>query len=414
MKMKKSLMLLALIFCVGGVLTGCGSSKEITFWNPFTGGDNENLIAMIDQYNATDPEHPIKNVSMEAADMYTKIITAVNSGKDVPDLMIVHGERIQLFNDNGMLTSFDSVLAHQPNINGDNYIDAAWDIGEVDGKRLSVPMDIHSWGTYYNKELLDKYAPNALDDEIITFDEIREIAALAEADGIKTTATTWVKPNFLSLMSQFGGVLTENGTDPTLDTPATADAMNLLHGLFADGITPGDGEDNTQYFLNGELVFWPEGIWGQSLLSEADFEWGFTNAPQLSDNLADTVNWSSSHQFVLFNSEQRKEDKEEGIAEFLEWLRTNSIEWARAGQNPAALDILDNAEYQEMPQSILMSTPEQQATLEIFDYKYNGEVSEYLDDFGPDTVMGKMNVETFGADMQRQVEEKIAQDSSGE
>ena len=406
-------MLLALIFCVGGVLTGCGASKEIVFWNPFTGGDNANLLAMIDQYNATKPEYPIKNVSMNAEDMYQRIPTAVNSGKDIPDLMIVHGERIIQFNDDGMLTNFDNVLANYPEIKGDNYVPVAWDIGDVGGQRLSVPLDVHSWGTYYNKELVAKYAPNVLDDDIITFDEIRAAGEAAAADGIKTTGSTWPRPNFLATMSQLGGEMTENGVDPTMDTPATAEAVKLLNGLYADGLTPAEGEDNMQWFVNGEMIFFPEGIWAQGLLQETEFEWGFTNAPQVSDNLADAVNWTSTHQFVLFNSPQRKEEKEAGIGAFLEWLRTNSIEWAKAGQNPASLDILNNAEYMNMPQAILMSTPEQQATLKIYEYKYYGYVVDYLDVAGEEAIWwGKRDPDTFGAEMQREVVEKIAQDSN--
>jgi len=107
-------------------------------------------------------------------------------------------------------------------------------------------------------------------------------------------------------------------------------------------------------------------------VKEAEFEWGITNSPQISDNLDQAVNWASSHQFVMFKNEARSEEKTKGVMDFIEWLRTNSLEWARAGQNPATLDILNEEEYNEMPQSLFISTPGQQETLSIFDYKYNG------------------------------------------
>lgn len=34
------------------------------FWNPFTGADNSNLIKMIDEYNKTNPDFKVKNVSL--------------------------------------------------------------------------------------------------------------------------------------------------------------------------------------------------------------------------------------------------------------------------------------------------------------------------------------------------------------
>lgn len=403
-----------------GVLAGCGGSSggtgnnknEITFWNPFTGADGSNMVAMIDAYNKTDPEIKIKNVSLQEGDMYSKIPTVVNSGKNIPDLNIVHAERIKQYKDNGMLESYDDLLGDYENINKDNYVAEAWNLGELDGTRYSIPLDIHSWGTYYNKELVEKYAPGALDDNILTFDEIKEAGRKAAADDIRGVAVTWVKPNFLSLMKQNGGILTENGTDPTLDTSESKDAIGMWKELYDEGVTTKDGEDPSQLFLAGKLIFFPEGIWMQNNIKEAEFEWGLTNSPQLSNDLSETVNWASSHQFVLFKSEERSAEKEKGIMDFLEWIRTNSLEWAKAGQNPATLDILNDEEYQEMPQSLFISTPEQQATLSIFDYKYNGYVSEYIDAHGFDTIFGKQEVDDFTSGMQKEVADKISKDST--
>lgn len=40
--------------------TGCGEKKEIEFWNLCTGPDGENMVALIDGFNATNPEYKIK------------------------------------------------------------------------------------------------------------------------------------------------------------------------------------------------------------------------------------------------------------------------------------------------------------------------------------------------------------------
>ena len=188
------------------------------------------MKAMIDAYNKTNPDFKVKNVSLKESDMYTKIPTVVNSGKNIPDLNIVHAERIKQYKDNDMLETYDDVLADYPEIKADNYVPEAWNLGEIDGVRYSVPLDIHSWGIYYNKELVDKYLPTALDDNIITFDEVEEIGKKSEADGIRGMGITWAKPNLLSLYAQEGGKLTEDGTTPTLDN----DAMKKAVQLYAD------------------------------------------------------------------------------------------------------------------------------------------------------------------------------------
>lgn len=409
-----SLMMLA--GCGGGDSSSGGSSSanknEITFWNPFVGADGDNMKKLIDDYNKTNPEYKVKNVSLKESDMYTKIPTVVNSGKNIPDLNIVHAERIKQYKDNDMLVTYDDALKDYPDIKGENYVAEAWNLGEIDGARYSVPLDIHSWGVYYNKELLDKYLPTALDDNIITFDEVEEIGKKAEADGIRGLGITWAKPNFLSLFAQEGGQLTEDGTAPTLDTEATRKAIQRYADMYKEKITTRDGEDPAQLFLSGKMVLYPEGIWMRNQVKEAKFDWGLTNSPQLSNDLSQAVNWASSHQFVMFKNKDRSEEKTKGIMEFLNWVRTNSLEWAKAGQNPATLDLLNNKEYTDMEQSLFTSTPEEQATLKIFDYKYNGYVAEYLDAHALDVVFGKMTVDDFATGMQKEVADKVAKDSS--
>ncbi|MDU5336646.1 extracellular solute-binding protein [Enterococcus sp.] len=423
MKVSKLASLVIVAGACLGMLAGCGGGgstsnssakdkKEIVFWNPFTGADSENIKKMINEYNDTNPDYKVKNVAMKEVDMYKKIPTVVSSGKNIPDLNIVHAERIQQYKDNEMLTTYDDVLADYPEIKADNYVEAAWNMGELDDKRYGLPLDIHSWGTYYNKALVKKYCPTALDDEIVTFDEIEEAGKKAKADNISAIGETWVKPNFLSVIKQKGGQLSENGVDPTLDTAASKDAIKVWRDLYEMGITNKDGEDATQIFVSGKSIFLPEGIWAQNTINEAEFEWGFTNSPQLTDDLSKAVNWSSSHQFVMFNNEDRSDAKTKGIMDFIEWLRTNSLEWAKAGQNPASLDILNNEEYKKMPQSLYMNDPKERDTLTIFDYKYNGYVSEYLETNGFDTIFGKKSVKDFTAGMQKEVKEKIAKDKT--
>jgi len=403
-----------------GILAGCGDSSsgssssknEITFWNPFTGPDGKNMQAMVNEYNKTNPEYKIKNVSLKETDMYTKIPTIVNSKKNIPDLTIVHAERIKQFKDNDMLTSYNDLLADFPEINGDNYVAEAWNIGELDSERYSVPLDIHTFGMYYNKDLVDKYLPTALDDNIVTFDEIKQVGEQAQQDKIRALGVTWLKPNFLSLYAQNGGELTEDGIQPTLVNQAAKDTFNLWRDYVKAGYTTKDGEDPTQMFLTGKVVFLPEGIWMQNQIKESKVNWGLTNAPQLSDDLSKAVNWSSSHQFIMLKDDSRSEEKAKGVVEFLDWVRDNSMEWAKSGQNPATLSLLENEEYKAMPQSFFLATPEQQATLKIFDYKYNGYVSELLDSKAGDVVFSKAETDKALEDMEKEISAKVEKDNS--
>lgn len=399
-------------------LAACGNDEgsapnEITFWNPFVGPDRENMNAMIEEYNATDPEFTITNVSMEEGDMYTRIPTVVNSGSGIPDLNIVHAERIVQYKDTNMLLPLDEYISDFSELNESNYIPEAWNIGDIEGKRYSLPLDIHTFGLYYNPKLVEQYGPEILDDDIVTYDEIREVSERAVEDDISGIGITWVKPTFMSLLAQHGGEMSEDGQNPTLNTQASADSLQLLHDLYVDGLTNEEGTDPMQMFLNNELVFFPEGIWMQNTMRDSDFEYGLTNFPQISDNLTDTVNWASSHQFVMFNNDDRSEEKARGAVEFIDWLRDNSMEWAKAGQIPATLSLLEEEEYLSLPHSFFAETPEQADTLTIFDYKYNGYVSEYVDANVLDVIFGRLSPEEAADEMQREVADKIEQDSTG-
>lgn len=411
---KKVVFMFSILIVIAMALSGCSSSSssgsaknEILYWNPFTGPDGENMKQMVDEYNKTNPKYKIKNVSITADDMYTKIPTVVNSGKGIPDLTIVHAERIKQFVGNDLLTTFDDKLADYPEIKAENYVPAGWNIGDIDGSRYSVPLDVHSFVMYYNKDLLEKYAPNALEDNVITFDEIREAGEISRKDGITGIGLTWTRPIFLSIYNQLGGDITSDGETPTLDTPEAKEALELLKGLVDDKISNKDGEDPGQLFKSNKAIFYPEGIWMQNSLNESEkLNWGITSFAQVSPDKI--VNWTSSHQFVMFKDENRSEEKTKGMMDFLDYIRENSLPWAQAGQNPAALATLDNPEFKELPQSFLVQDPKLQESLKIFDYKYNGFVAEEVDKLVGDAMFGKLEIDKGLANAQKAVEDKIA------
>ena len=413
---KKAVLMFSVLFAIMMALSGCSSSSssssasaknEIIYWNPFTGPDGENMKQIVNEYNKTNPKFKIKNVSMIADDMYKKIPTVVNSGKGIPDLTIVHAERIKQFVGNDLLTNFDDKLADYPEIKAESYVPAGWDIGEINGSRYSVPLDVHSFVMYYNKELLEKYSPNALDDNVITFDEIKAAGELSKKDKIAGIGITWTRPIFLSIYNQLGGDITSDGETPTLNTPEAKKALELLKGLVDDKITNKDGEDPGQLFKSGKAIFFPEGIWMQNSLKDSKkLNWGLTSFPQISPDKI--VNWTSSHQFVMFKDKNRSEEKTKGMMDFLDYVRENSLPWAKAGQNPAALATLENPEYQNLPQSFLVKNPEMQNTLKIFDYKYNGFVAEEVDKLVGDAIYGKLDIDKGLKAAQKAVEDKIA------
>ncbi|GBG93866.1 sugar ABC transporter substrate-binding protein [Ligilactobacillus salitolerans] len=383
------------------------SNKQIVFWNPFTGPDGTNMQKLINQYNKTNPEYKVKNVSLTESDMYSKIPTIVNSGKGIPDLQIVHVERIKDYVHNGLLDSYDPYLSQFPQIKGKNYVPEAWKNGKYEGHRYGVPLDIHTTFMYYNKDLVKKYAPHALDDNIVTFKEIEEAGKKSQKDGITALGLTWWKPLFLSLYGQMGGKLTKDGRNPTFNNATSKKAINLYKRLREEKITSQDGQDPMQLFLTGKDIFFPEGIWMNNQIKEGKIKYGVTNMPQISSNPNKMVNWSSSHQFVLLKQPKRSKAKTKATLKFINWVRLHSLTWAEAGQNPASLAITKNAKYNNMQQSFLLSNKTEQNSLTIFDYRYNGYLADYLDRYAYDAVFNKTSISKYLKKMQNTVQDEV-------
>lgn len=379
-----------------------GGKKEIVFWSVFTGADGENMTRMIDEYNKTNPEYKVKHMPIEADDLYTKIPTVVGSGKDVPDVTIVHAERIALFAEQNLLQPLSKYIEASGVVKESNYVENAWQIGSINDEQYSIPLDVHSFATYYNKDLLAKYGPNVLDDGIITLDEVKEVGKKSAADNIPALGLTWMRVQYLSYLAQLNGDISKDGKEVNLDSPEAKKIFAELNGLVNDKIATQDGDDPGQLFRAGQLVFWPEGIWMQNSLKGIDVNWGLTHMVTMDQN--NPKDWSSSHQFVMLKNDKMTDEKAKGVMDFVNWIGENSLEWAKAGQVPANYAIRENEEFKAMPQAFVL---EDANKLKIYDYKYYGNVVEALDKVVFEAAFGRMTPEDAAAAMQKEASEKI-------
>lgn len=403
-RQNKFIILLFGMVALVSILGACGKEKkEIVLWNPFTGADGEFFQQIVDEYNKTDPDYKVKNVIVP--DMYTKIYTVMNSNKDkdVPDMTVIHAERVELFSEQSLIDPMDDVIKDQKNINSDAYIPQAWDSGEVNGKRYTVPLDVHTSVMYYNKDLVKKYGANVLDDNIVTFDEIHEIAKKAKADN-KVTYPINVEMWTISALSAQQGSSIEKDGDPNLNSPEIKKSVEILKGLVDSGAAQEDGDDASQLFQSGESVFLQDGTWYSSSMEDTEIDWGVTNTPVISPDKL--VNWTSSHQFGLLKKE-RSEEKKVELGKFLEFVRENSAVWADSGQNAASAEIYEAKEYKNRPQSFLMLSEKEKESLHIFDFAQNGNVMESLQTYARDMIYSRITVEEGLKEAQKLAEDKI-------
>lgn len=114
----------------------------------------------------------------------------------------------------------------------------------------------------------------------------------------------------------------------------------------------------------------------------------------------------------MLKNEKRSEDKEQGIGQFLEFIRSHSIEWAKAGQIVASKQVIESPEYKDYIQSFYTSNDRETESLYIYTYEYYPYVAEAVDSYAADIVRGNVDLDETLQKMQKEVEDKIEQGSA--
>ncbi|WP_207696388.1 multiple sugar transport system substrate-binding protein [Enterococcus sp. DIV0212c] len=413
MNLKKWIRLGVIALSASILLAACGEKEDpntIVFWNPLTGDDGAYMDNMVKAYNKTEPEFPVKSVV--TSDMYTKIYTVLNSKKDIPDLTLIHADRVPGFVKADMLEPMTDVLKEKKEIKAENYLPQAWSAGSVENIQYTVPLDIHSSAMYYNKDLLKKYgAEHFLDDDVVTFDEMMSLKGkLDEEDYLVNNALlSWV---ILAEVINLNGDIQKDG-QPAVNTPEMKQALESIKKIVDAGLMTPNGEDGYLMFQSGNVLFSTDGTWTSTAHDEVDgLNYGVTNIYAFSPDKF--TNRASSHMFSMLKNEARTDEKEKGIAEFLEYVREHSIEWAKAGQIVASKEVVESPEFKDYKQSYFTSNPKELDSLHIFTYEYYPYIQEALDTYGLDIIYGETSIDEGLTTMQKFVEDKIAEGDSSE
>lgn len=401
---------LLMVLVLSMMLTACGGGedkKTITFWTPLTGDDGANMDQIVKEFNATNPEIKVKHVI--TSDMYTKVSTVLNSGKGVPDLAIIHADRVPGFVKQGALEPITTAISGFPEIKEANYLPQAWGTGNIDGTQYTVPLDIHSNAMYYNKDLLKKYnVESFLDDNVVTIDEMLSLQGkLDEGDYVVNDALLgWV---MLAQIQNLGGNIEADGK-PTVDTPELKKAYEEVKKIADAGLMTPFGEDGYLMFQSGNVLFSTDGTWTSNAHAAVEgLNFGVTNIYSVTPDKF--TNRASSHLFAMLTNEKRTDEKEAGIGAFLDFIRQNSIEWAKAGQIVASKQVIESPEYQQYMQSFYTSNEEETKSLYIYTYEYYPYVAEAIDTYSADIVRGNVDLDETLKTMQKFVEDKIAESS---
>jgi len=357
---RKVLVVLSCVLLLTFALSSSASAKKVSlnFWNGFTGPDGRFMQKLVDQFNADHPDIQVKMNVIPWGDYYNKIVTAVPAGK-APDIGIMHLDRITEFASRGVLHPLDVEMLRQ-GLRSDDFVETVWKAGLWEGKRYGAPLDIHPLTMYWNRQIFKEagFDPDDPPENRAEFmDYAKKTTIDKDGEGKNDQwGTMWSVgwPNFFCWWVVFfgndGKLFSEDNSKCLANSPEGVEALQfLVDNIYVDKISPPNVQIDADIdaFKRGELAMEFNGIWMLTAYMEQpglDFFAG--PVPQL--GMVKKAAWAGSHNFVIPRQRKPDPDKIRAAGEFINWITSHSLEWAKAGQLPARLSVLNSPEFQAL------------------------------------------------------------------
>lgn len=272
---------LTLTACSGGD-NGGGSSDDavtISYTNFISnGGNEENLQAIVDAFEAENPTITVEVTTLPYADYFTALQTDLAGGTvaDVFDIEYANYAAYQASN----------VLAPLEGVDTDVYQASLADAYATDGTQYALPSSFSNVVLFYNADMFDAAGLEYPTSEWTWEQEQAAAEALTDA-----AAGVWgdYQPisyhEFYKTLAQAGGeFLNADGTAVAFNSPEGLTAANWLVGKSGTTMPTaeqgaGTPDFDSGLFADGKLAMWHTGIWMFGALADADFTWDIAVEP---------------------------------------------------------------------------------------------------------------------------------------
>ncbi|NRF94048.1 ABC transporter substrate-binding protein [Paenibacillus frigoriresistens] len=326
---------------------------EISFWNPFGGGEGDFVEQIVQSFNVSQRKVFVKQLRLESNEYYVKLSTALSSGKG-PDVAVAHVDRMspfvkakQIMPLDGLAseTGFDFKEIEEPNLRSVSF----------NGKPYAVPLDTHFHMLYYNKAILKKVGLLNEDDtpklgEASPEGFIRMLTQIqAKVPGVQPFAvnTPYFQEPFLNLYYEAGGdLLNSDMSKAAIHNEKALSVLKFYQQLYANHLS--DLNDKTPWdsFHEGKAALWFGGVWEAGHhLSEKSLPVGIMPLPPIFGSFS---HWGSSHTLVV-PAYVTKEKQRAAMVFMTYFSEVGSKTWGLAGHVPANRAVLQSEQYQQLP-----------------------------------------------------------------
>ncbi|WP_426452691.1 extracellular solute-binding protein [Paenibacillus sp. S-38] len=369
--MSASMMMSVLAGCSGGS-SGAGESAggdsksaeaggqktELVYWTLFAGGDGEYMDQMIKSFNSSQNDITIKNVKLEWAEYYTKLVTGVSGGKG-PDIGISHTSKLPELIKAGVVTELDET-AKDVNLDWNQYNENILKSAMVEGKHYAVPIDTHPFIMYYNKKHLA--AAGLLGEDGKPKIEPGPDGFVNFLTSMKGKLPQGVTPFAFSnngddpyrlwwaLYSQLGGkdVISDDGKSPAIDMEKAVQAANYVKDLYyTSKVIKSQDPDFYKTFQSGQGAIMMTGVWATGTWETTkDLDFGATAIPSI---YGSAKTWGDSHTIILPVTKKEDPKKREAALKFANYVAEKGGQvWAKAGHIPAHKAVFESSEYKAL------------------------------------------------------------------
>jgi multiple sugar transport system substrate-binding protein len=322
-----------------------GPKVTVTFWNGWTGGDQQTILAkLISEFNAAHKNITIKAVPLQWADISAKMPLAIKAGKG-PDVTVAHGDDIATYAAQGLLLKSDAIVKDL-GYSASDFPPGLFDHNVYQGAQYGIPWSVTPLGLYANKAVLKKAGVDTTTLPATQADYSKALATLKSkgiqgewVDGFVFTGTF----EFESLLWQYGGDLfNKDVSKATFNSPAGVKALTWMVSLIKQGYSPAKvaQDGNINALISGKTAFNWNGIWQTSNTALQKDQWTAAPVPQIGTQKAV---WSSSTDWAFVNNKGQDKNKTQAAAEFVKWMNEHSMVWAGGGELPAANKVRNDA-----------------------------------------------------------------------
>jgi multiple sugar transport system substrate-binding protein len=292
----------------------------LTFWHGYTDAEADSLTALLDEWNAANPDIKIEPLFVNNDRALQKLTVALQGGEP-PDITYQYGSSLpQLAAAPGIVDLTE--WTQQPDVNWDDFVEGAREAAIFENKVLGVPALIDNLAIVYNKDLFDEAGLDYPNDQW-TWDDFRA-AAKALTDPVTkqfgfsypmdgSEDTVW---HYDPLLWQNGGsILTEDESQAAFNSPEAVEALEVLVGMAVEDESVFLDVQNSPYtglFNSGKIGMLMTGPW--DLSSFPDVNYGVEILPGF-DGDHQTI--AGPDMWCVFDN---GDGRAQAALEFIQWL----------------------------------------------------------------------------------------------